>query len=274
MYSRKYENRVVYMPKGISVKEFAFAEEVNEVFRPEMEDDYFIYDNVLNDGSSCLFGLFDGHGGKEVVNYLKANFQKEFLAEYKKNPRDVAKVFDVVFRALDDQLLATGRSQNMGSTACVGFFRMEESKRVLYCANVGDSRCLLLQDTTSRRLTYDHRGTDPTEQMRIKRGGGAVFNGRVSGFLAVTRAFGDHSLKTAGVIVNPHVEKADLRLIDKCVVVASDGVWDNLSDLVVADIVRSRGTGTTEEIARAIVKEAIAQGSKDNTSVLVIRPKN
>ena len=65
---------------------------------------------------------------------------------------------------------------------------------------------------------------------RIKGGGGLVFENRVGGTLAVTRAFGDHSLKRDGVTAKPYVNKHALRPFDKFIVIASDGVWDVLDD--------------------------------------------
>ena len=57
-----------------------------------------------------------------------------------------------------------------------------------------------------------------------------MFDNRVGGSLAVTRAFGDHSLKKDGVIAKPYINKLILKSCDKFLVVASDGVWDVLSD--------------------------------------------
>jgi serine/threonine protein phosphatase PrpC len=53
---------------------------------------------------------------------------------------------------------------------------------------------------------------------------------RVGGVLAVTRAFGDHSLRDSGLIAVPHIVKYTLKPFDKFLVIASDGVWDELSD--------------------------------------------
>jgi len=53
---------------------------------------------------------------------------------------------------------------------------------------------------------------------------------RLGGVLAVTRAFGDHSLKDSGLIAVPHIAKYTLKPFDKFLVMASDGVWDELSD--------------------------------------------
>ena len=53
---------------------------------------------------------------------------------------------------------------------------------------------------------------------------------RVAGSLAVTRAFGDHALKNDGVTAKPYSNKHVLRPFDKFLVIASDGVWDVLTD--------------------------------------------
>ncbi len=53
---------------------------------------------------------------------------------------------------------------------------------------------------------------------------------RVGGVLAVTRAFGDHSLKNSGLIAVPHIVKYNLKPFDQFLVIVSDGVWDELSD--------------------------------------------
>lgn len=79
-------------------------------------------------------------------------------------------------------------------------------------------------------MSYDHRGTDPQEIERVRRDGGVILEGRVGGTLAITRAFGDHSLKKDGVIAKPFIKKHILRPNDKFLVIASDGVWDSMED--------------------------------------------
>jgi serine/threonine protein phosphatase PrpC len=79
-------------------------------------------------------------------------------------------------------------------------------------------------------MSYDHRATDEAEIERVKSIGGFVLDGRVGGTLAITRAFGDHSLKKVGVIAKPFIKKHTLRSTDKFLVIASDGVWDSMED--------------------------------------------
>ena len=122
---------------------------------------------------------------------------------------------------------------------------------------------------TALRMSYDHRGTDPAEIDRVKQAGGFVVDGRVGATLAITRAFGDHSLKKSGVIAKPFIKKHVIRSVDKCLVVASDGVWDSMEDQDAVNYCRDEAS--TKDIAQAIVKGSIEKGSKDNTSCLIIR---
>ena len=104
---------------------------------------------------------------------------------------------------------------------------------------------------------------------RVTQAGGFVIDGRVGATLAITRAFGDHSLKGKGVIAKPFIKKHQLRSTDKYLVIASDGVWDSMEDQDAINYCKEECS--TKDIAQAIVKGAIDKGSKDNTSCLVIR---
>ena len=46
---------------------------------------YFIIDNFLGDTKSILFGVFDGHGGRDIVDYLIKTLPEVFKKEYLKN---------------------------------------------------------------------------------------------------------------------------------------------------------------------------------------------
>lgn len=64
---------------AVGVKQFAIFEENNDKFREQMEDSTFnsnvasfIHDCFLpNCPKSTLFGVFDGHGGKQVSTKLE-----------------------------------------------------------------------------------------------------------------------------------------------------------------------------------------------------------
>ncbi len=45
---------------------------------------HFYFDNYLDDGSSGLFGVLDGHGGNEVVDYVTKVLPEVFLKDFGK----------------------------------------------------------------------------------------------------------------------------------------------------------------------------------------------
>jgi protein phosphatase 1L len=83
-------------------------------------------------------------------------------------------------------------------------------------------------------LSEDHKPSRNDEQDRIEADGGAVIwagTWRVSGVLAVSRAFGDRALKKF-VISLPDVRHEGMAGGEEYIVLASDGLWDVISNRV------------------------------------------
>ena len=190
---------------------------------------FCIVDKVAQDSNCGLFAIFDGHGGRQVSDHCAERFPIEIRKEMQKGPSDVCTVLTSVFAKIDNELRLVD-SDGCGSTACVALVRKEGAHSVLYVANIGDTRCVLSKSGNAERLSIDHRCDNPDEVTRIRAQGGIMLDSRVGGVLAVTRAFGDHSLKKSGVSAIPHVLKYTLKPFDKFMIIASDGVWDELSD--------------------------------------------
>ena len=95
---------------------------------------------------------------------------------------------------------------------------------------------------------------------------------RVAGGLAITRAIGDHAYKNFGVTSSPYTVRHVLRPFDKYLVIASDGVWDTVSDHEAIQLCKE--DQNTKQIAQAIVKLALQNGSGDNISCMVIKFNN
>ena len=94
-------------------------------------------------------------------------------------------------------------------------------------------------------------------------------NDRVGGTLILTRAFGDYALKDSGVIVTPTIRKHFIRPFDRFVVIASDGIYDTMSDqdvISLCDVEES-----TDKISKKIVATALEKGSQDNLCCCVIK---
>ncbi|XP_027350460.1 probable protein phosphatase 2C 33 isoform X2 [Abrus precatorius] len=145
--------------------------------------------------------------------------------------------------------------------------------RDLIIGNVGDSRAVLGtrekdNNLVAVQLTVDLKPNLPAEAERIHKCKGRVFAlqdepevARVwlpnndSPGLAMARAFGDFCLKDFGLISVPEVSYRRLTEKDEFVVLATDGIWDVLSNKEVVDIVAAAPRRATA--ARALVESAV-----------------
>ncbi len=168
----------------------------------------------------------------------------------------------------DDEFLKIAHKEGLGdgSTAITALVR----GRTLWVANAGDARAILVSGSTAIAMSEDHKPNRESERRRITQAGGTVvFMGcwRVNGVLATSRGFGDRELKKV-VSAEPEIRHRTLMEGDDYLVLASDGIWDVLSNQVVADIVaRSAGCRAA---AAAVTDEAMRRGSMDNVTAVVI----
>ena len=248
------------------IKSFSYKENTNRNYRDYMEDKSRFVLNINGDRNSQLFCLFDGHGGANVSQFLQDNFYKYFKEILPmNNPQEN---FKQLFSKIDNKIKDLNLL-NMGSTACIIYITKEKGKKIIYSANIGDTRSLLISSNDYKRLSYDHRATDNEEFKRIIQGGGIVFAGRVYGTLMLSRAFGDWELKSYGVSSEPYVTKININENDKYIIVATDGVWDTLDDPDVYEM--SKNLENSKDLCNNIVEKALDKGSMDNISCFVIK---
>jgi serine/threonine protein phosphatase PrpC len=149
-----------------------------------------------------VFGILDGHGGKEVVKYVQKVLPETIKKEYNTD-KSIEKSLMRSFSKVDSQLKIFGAS-DMGCTACIACCSPCPSGIRIQIANIGDCRAIIaLKSGKPLRITNDHKASEKSEQERVKKANGVILNNRVNGTLAITRAFGDFDLKKAGVIVEP-----------------------------------------------------------------------
>lgn len=246
--------------------DFAFKEEQNSGCRKTMEDTTKIVDNFQGDKEKLLFCVFDGHGGFDVAKKLKEKLPEELIKKLLDPKITPETAFASSFKSLDNEFK---KFDNIGSTACIVYITKEKDKKVFYCANVGDTACILIKSNKAVKISYDHKCTDTKENERIKSSGGIIFGGRVFGQLAITRSFGDYALKNYGVCPLPFVSKNIIQEEDKYLVIASDGVWD-VVDLELAHQL-STESSNADELCKILVKNAMSLGSIDNISCITIR---
>ena len=261
-------------PQGL---EAGYHADQNAAFRTYMEDDYTVVEDFADRRGSLYCGLYDGHGGRLAVDFVAKNLHGSIERELRSGPAGDAPLEAMRrgFLKCDRQLLQCGAMQ-VGTTVAVCLCLPGPGGQIeLHAANAGDSRIVLISDHTAKRLSVDHVATDPIEAERVQGQGGRILRGRVGGVLAVTRAMGDHSLKGScagsGLTADPHCVLHTCGGADRFVILASDGLWDVLSDEDAHKLVLQHMNLPPKQIAETLVEHAVARGSRDNISALVVK---
>lgn len=264
-----------------------------------MEDVHRILPVLHKDSSEySYFGVYDGHGGRQIVDFLESALEENIAKEVQES--DDAPMSERLTRAF---LITDMQSKRLGITtsgatavSALLYTKPEDvstatpAQRILYVANAGDSRAVLVSSLypstlapvstddiesgfVATRLSFDHKPEDPAEQQRIKDAGGFITRNRVLGILAVSRSFGDHGMKDF-VTASPYVSETDLQACGDCplLILACDGVWDVLSDQEAADLLLKdfKEKGPYEGAAELLVRTSIERGSADNVTAIVV----
>ncbi|XP_021775285.1 probable protein phosphatase 2C 32 [Chenopodium quinoa] len=212
-----------------------------------------------------FFAVVDGHGGQAAADYVADNLGKNIL-----NALENLKEED---QAIHDGYLETDRgflSKGVSSGACAASVLIRNGE--LHASNVGDCGVVLSKRGLATKLTNDHHLSREDERFRIENTGGFVHscNGiwRLQGTLAVSRAIGDLHLKE-WIISEPEIQKVPLTSDCDFIIMASDGLWDKVSEQEAVDIV-SREEDNAMESCKKLVDVSFSRGNKDDITVIVI----
>ncbi|WCJ42561.1 Protein phosphatase 2C family protein [Euphorbia peplus] len=238
-----------------------------------------------------FFGVYDGHGGSQVANYCKGRMHEVIVEEFVQETingfewqRRWKSVFSSGFEKADNEVLLEAPDM-VGSTAVVAVL----SGCQIIISNCGDSRAILCRGTRTIPLTVDQKPDRQDELLRIEGSGGRVINwngARVFGVLAMSRAIGDRYLRP-WIIPVPEISFMARSDEDECLILASDGLWDVMTNEEVGDLARrllkrSRRTMAIGEVSPAqavadnLTEIAYARNSSDNISIIVVdlKPKH
>eukprot|EP00756_Hemistasia_phaeocysticola_P002937 Hpha_TRINITY_DN11969_c0_g1::TRINITY_DN11969_c0_g1_i1::g.20460::m.20460/K14803/PTC2_3; protein phosphatase PTC2/3 len=264
------------------------------VLRPDNEEDL---------GGWGYFGVFDGHGGDTCSKFCSDAFTRRARAS------DLPLTAEQLTKACivtDEEWLTNHAFEKLGEgserslqdcsgstgTMAVIWPEGEDAFRVR-AANVGDSRVVVVRreggTVRAEALTEDQKPEDPAEEARIEEAGGWVSMGRVNGILSVARAFGDAEFKEAAVEPENQIvtcmpvvtePKPELLRAGDIVVLCCDGVFEksltrqDVAEKVADALGPAGGCGVTAEgparAARVVVEAALADGSMDNITVVVV----
>ncbi|KAK6264255.1 hypothetical protein QUC31_012388 [Theobroma cacao] len=273
----------------------------------------------LTDLTGHFFGVYDGHGGSQVANYCRDRIHvalAEEIGSIKDNLCDGTsmesrqvrweKTFTSCFLKVDDEIggnvnrgmiggdedasdasFEPVAPETVGSTAVVALVCSSH----IVVANCGDSRAVLCRGKEAMALSIDHKPNRDDEYARIEASGGKVIQWkghRVFGVLAMSRSIGDRYLKP-WIIPEPEVMFIPRAREDECLILASDGLWDVISNEEACEVARrrillwhkkngvpslvERGKGidpAAQAAAEYLSMLAVQKGSSDNISVIVV----
>lgn len=259
--------------------------------------------------SSALhfFGVYDGHGGSQAANFCKDRLHHALVEEFEAamNAQNLStngsgknnwqmkweRAFVDCFHKVDvevgggvfrrdnngEVVVAEDSAERIapetvGSTAVVAVVGACQ----IIVSNCGDSRAVLSRGGMAIALSVDHKPDREDELARIEAAGGKVINWngyRIFGVLAMSRALGDYYLKPY-VIPDPEVTFTQRTEDDEFLILASDGLWDVLTNEEVCEVVRkrlARGHGSNASSSAKIREHPSAQAAAEYLSRLALR---
>ncbi|XP_071739583.1 probable protein phosphatase 2C 63 [Rutidosis leptorrhynchoides] len=251
---------------------------------------------VLSLPSATYVGVYDGHGGPDAARFITNHlfvYLQMFATENGGLSKDViAKAFDATethfLHLVKESWLDKPQIVSVGSCCLVGVI----SNGTLFVANLGDSRAVLGRQVSgssstavAERLSTDHNVSDEEIRKEVKalhpddshivvytRG---VW--RLKGIIQVSRSIGDVYLKKPEYNRNPlfqqyaspipikrPVMSAEPSILtrklthqDLFVIFASDGLWEQLTDEDVVEIVhKNPRNGIAKRLIRAAIEVA------------------
>lgn len=144
------------------------------------------------------------------------------------------------------------------------------------------NRPIIAKDYVPVPLSFDQKPSRADEKARLLERGARVDswesidvgeervwlpNTRIPG-LAVSRSFGDLVLKPYGVNAVPEIYKVDLCRDDNFIVMASDGIFEFMSNDEVASIVgKWRDNGSAQDAAEELVRKALERWIDDDSVI-------
>ncbi|XP_048573265.1 probable protein phosphatase 2C 74 [Triticum urartu] len=252
--------------------------------RHAMEDAYGVIAQKLGaDSQLAFYGVYDGHGGRAAVDFVSDHLGKNVVAAVLATKTEEAQgtepsswSTDAVTAAIRAAYLATDSElvkQGLRGGSCAATALVKDGD--IYVANLGDCRAVMCRGGVATAVTSDHTAAREDERSRIENSGGYVSCGsngvwRVQDCLAVSRAFGDADLKR-WVIPEPEIRRLPLTAGCEFLVLASDGLWNKVSNQEAVDAVsRSRAGRDSTGCFKELVDMARCRGSRDDITVMVV----
>ena len=264
----KEDMKVNALPEGRvkKVGSLSQAGKGEDGFTKVNQDSFLVLQNQYNLKDFNIFSVLDGHG---VNGHLVSRFVTKYFTSFFKNKKKMnsnnnedavyyrlkkndSDILKRAFRHAERDIEKNSDiDANFSGTTCVMVLQVGEK---ILCANVGDSRAIMVKENNVIiPLSIDQKPNDPEESKRIEGNGGEISQyeedgeksgpfrvwkkGEVYPGIAMSRSIGDLIATTLGVVPVPKFIEEKIDKETKFIVLASDGVWEFLSNEKVAEIV-------------------------------------
>ncbi|KAI7740674.1 hypothetical protein M8C21_018175, partial [Ambrosia artemisiifolia] len=241
--------------------------------RDVMEDRFKALVDFNGQHIQAFFGIFDGHGGSKAAEFAAENLDKNILKEVEKMGEiEIIEAIKQGYMTTDAQFL---NQDQRGGSCCVTAIIRDNNLAV---SNAGDCRAVVSIDGIATPLTSDHRPSRQDEKLRIESLGGYVDSSRgvsrVLGSLAVSRGIGDRSLKQ-WITAEPETKIVKIVPEFEFLIMASDGLWDKVSNQEAIDLARPFCVGNDKlepaSACKKLVELSVSRGSVDDASVMIVQ---
>ncbi|DBA85833.1 TPA: hypothetical protein ACH3X1_005382 [Trebouxia sp. C0004] len=253
-----------------------------------MEDRHVIREDLEAQAGCHLLAVFDGHRGPQAAQYAAHHISQ--VLQHQLATGAPAQALTNSFVSLDGSFrqkqehewrekvrrMGAGAAGKQAWPGCTALAVLLHHNTMLV-ANAGDCRAVLCRKGKAMALSRDQTADVEDERHRVEAAGASV-QWRVDSWrigdagIQVTRSIGDADLKPA-LTAQPEVAQHRLTAEDEFVMVASDGLWDKLSNEEAVGLVHDTVKQPTMA-AQRLVTEALSRGSGDNITVIVafLRP--
>ncbi len=196
-----------------------------------------------------VMGVFDGMGGEnagELASYTAAFAFDERMRAVTMDKGEISQVLNEVSRCVY-QKGKVEKYRLIGATATLFFM---EGRRG-YVVDLGDSPMFLLRDGVMSQVSREHTDAEMLRKHNIKRKP------------ALTQFLG---IDTSEMMLEPYIGELEL-LRGDIYLLCSDG----LTDMVAAAEIKKQllSGGTPKQKAEELLRKALENGGKDNTTILV-----
>ncbi len=234
----------------------------------------------MRDDNKLIAAVCDGHGpnGRAAAKFVTKRIVRAIKKE--EGERGTPGALKESFIAVNQDLgISEIDVYVSGCTCCLLYLKQDGE---LHVANVGDSRAVMMGrdaegEVKTVNLSSAHKPDRPDEMARIVAAGGRVFDWGVPRVwlrdldmpgLSMSRSFGDLAAETVGVYAEPELVQTTISATDKLIVLATDGIWEFMSELEIAELLLPLAEeGDAQEAAEKLVQEAARRWEENEEMV-------